>query len=59
MSGDQALVSLDLLLPAEGGLPNSPVYFSETRKVERLREAGIHLRQLSDTYILKYLDYIK
>ena len=59
VSGDQVLVSLDLLLPVEGGWPNSPVYLSETYQVEKLREAGIHLGQLSDKYILKYLKYIK
>ena len=55
-SGDQALVSLDLLLPAEGGWPNSPTYLSE---VDMLKQFGVNLGQLSDSYVLKYLRYIE
>ena len=56
VSGDQTLVSLDLLLPVEGGWPNSPVYLSE---VDLLKQVGVNLGQLGDNYVLKYLQYIE
>lgn len=58
LSGDEVLGSLDLLLPRDGGWPNSPVYYSETCKVAKLEGAGIHMGQLHDRYLDKYLESI-
>lgn len=59
MSEDRVLGSLDLLLPMEGGWPNSSVYYSDRQKVDKLREHGIHLGKLHDRYVQNYLKYIK
>lgn len=59
MSGDQVLGSLDLLLPREGGWPNSPVYYSEGHRVDRLKEADIDTSKLHDRYVTNYLDYLE
>lgn len=58
MSGDQVLGSLDLLLPREGGWPNSPVYYSEGHRVDRLQEADIDMSTLHNRYVTNYLDYL-
>lgn len=55
LSDDKVLGSLDLLLPREGGWPNSPVYYSESHKVEVWEEADIHLGLLHDRYVEQYL----
>lgn len=58
MSDDQVLGSLDLLLPMEGGWPNPSAYYSEDKKVVKFGESGIHLGQLHDRYVQRYLEYI-
>lgn len=57
LSDDQVLGSLDLLLPSQGGWPNSPVYYNEARKVERWEGADIHMGLLHDRYVEQYLEY--